>query len=338
MPPTIDSSIYLKPVTFKPFNATGQTTAKKPAALAPGLAALAAASTAANPQASGGAYGVTKTGQTVGAPMPDTPQIVSAYQQAQGPGGGNGDTGDPTASYSFDPALQGILAAQEGTISKAKTDALDQQRQSLIGFGSQELAREMLGANDPTLAAISDNPDAATSTLAALNRNYRGQQVTLDDSLNKENLWYGGWHGKELGDLNQQKAQDVADATAQERAAIAQILSSLAATTTGARNAEQQAELEAALRAQQATTGNAAGDPSVAQGDSPGAYGIAGNGVTVGDPMPDTAAIVAAYQAAHPGAAGAAPSPYAPFATLTTATKKTGGASANKAQGVFATH
>lgn len=57
------------------------------------------ASIAANPEASSGAYGITQTGQVVGQPLPDTPEIIAAYVAA------NPLDGDVTDDWFFAPYI-----------------------------------------------------------------------------------------------------------------------------------------------------------------------------------------------------------------------------------------
>jgi hypothetical protein len=77
---------------------------------------------------------------------------------------------------------------------------LTQVRSLLMGFGSQEMARKILGANDPSIAGISDAP-GGMSTLAQLHRGYDQNVHNTDESLNRSNLFYSGYRGTQDANL-----------------------------------------------------------------------------------------------------------------------------------------
>jgi hypothetical protein len=104
----------------------------------------------------------------------------------------------------------------------AKANLLRLQKQELIGYGSQSLARSILG-EDPTLGAISDDPRSSFSFLANLRRSYGvpiGQQENwmgaartgyipeAEEAMNPDNLWFSSYHADRLRQLQQQQLME----------------------------------------------------------------------------------------------------------------------------------
>jgi hypothetical protein len=116
----------------------------------------------------------------------------------------------------------GITGQANETIAQSKARLLRQQKEALLGFGSQSLASSILGNNDPLINSISGNPDQSFSFLANLKRQY-GSEVgapinwaganrmglipQAEESLNQDNLWYSSTHADTLRSLEQQKLQ-----------------------------------------------------------------------------------------------------------------------------------
>lgn len=130
---------------------------------------------------------------------------------------------------STDPMVAAVQAANAAAMTQMRAKAKEQQRQMLIGYGSQELAKKVLGADDPTIGSISHNPNTSTSTLARIARGYRETVASNEEQLNKANLFYGGYRLKRLGDLSYQNQAQQADAAQQMQAALQGIQDQIAA-------------------------------------------------------------------------------------------------------------
>lgn len=215
-----------------------------------------------------------------------------AKAQTQAETGGTGPSMpkiDFNTDYSSDPVLQKMLMGGATDAADADTAALTSRRGVVSQLGDRNLASSVLGAGDPTLDSISDNPDTSTSTLARLKRAYGQTVKTNEDSLNENNLWYGGQHGKVLGDLSKDYQTQVGDASSQAQAALDQIAAGLSSTKAGIRDKQASAESAAADRkAQQLLAEILAG---------------AGNAGTT-PPPPDPTGTAAADQGAVEPAAG----------------------------------
>lgn len=169
--------------------------------------------------------------------------------------GGVGPPAMPTfnfdTDYTSDPVLQKMLMGGATDEADADTAALGARRGVLQTLGDRNLASSVLGADDPTLGAISDDPEHSTSTLARLKRAYGHTVKSNEDSINENNLWYGGKHGEILGDLSKDYQTQVGDVSAQAQAALDQIAGQLASTKKGIRDQEASAESAAADRKMQ---------------------------------------------------------------------------------------
>jgi hypothetical protein len=213
---------------------------------------------------------------------PTTPTAAANVAKAntQAATGGTGPSMpkiDFNTDYSSDPVLQKMLMGGATDAADADTAALTSRRGVVSQLGDRNLASSVLGAGDPTLDSISDNPDTSTSTLARLKRAYGQTVKTNEDSINENNLWYGGEHGRVLGNLSKDYQTQVGDASTQAQAALDQIAAGLSSTKAGIRDKQQSAESAAADRkAQQllaeilAGAGNA-GNDSAPPPDSSGA-------------------------------------------------------------------
>lgn len=213
--------------------------------VAPGVTrSQVAASLAANPGASF-AYGVTKSGQAVpgATPMPDTADIVSAYQNAHGgTGGAGGDSG--YSDYNADPILLRIQAANQTARENARLAAITAEKQLAIQLGD---ASGII--DDPTVAAeAAGNP---YSTLAGLLKGYGQTKIAHDESLNKANLFYSGTRAKTIADDADQYQQNTVNARNQALGQLATIQQNLAMALGGADQADIQGLTDAEQRAAQ---------------------------------------------------------------------------------------
>jgi hypothetical protein len=117
-----------------------------------------------------------------------------------------------TYDYSNDPILQGVYRRGEADTRLAQQQAIDARKQLLLGYGSQEMARKYLGANDPFVATVSDDPATSFSALANIARQYNTGVVNLGNQVNAlgQNTWWGSAHGSGLADLAVARMQDQA--------------------------------------------------------------------------------------------------------------------------------
>lgn len=234
MPAALTASTFYYPTTYGSSKGTGgpkpQKAATTPTGSRPGQYAPTKppATVAVKPPTAG----------TVVTPTATAPTIAD-FAKAMGSG-----------AYNYDPALAAIAAQSGSDVAQAETAALEQKRKALLALGSSDLARSVLGAGDPTLSAISDNPDTSTSALARIGKFYRDQTVQANDQWNAANLWYSTARTKGLGDLAHNQVVDTADAVASAQDQLSQIGAALLdAKNTAARNdaaAAAQADYKAA--------------------------------------------------------------------------------------------
>lgn len=204
---------------------------------------------------------------------------------------------DPAnADYHADPALLGIEAADNTTRDNADTSALASRRGLLAQFGDQGLASKVLGADDPTLGAISADPDQSTSILARLARSYRDTTAANEDARNKGNLWYSSARAEGLNNDARDYSTAQADATANAQQQLDAISNSLASVKGGADSSDAAAEQDAFARYLAAV----AAHPATA---TPGGGGTGGTGS--GSTDPNAAAFNAGFDSSYND--GAAP-------------------------------
>ena len=122
-----------------------------------------------------------------------------------------------TTPFAFDPEtdpyLQGLKAQQQTDLNTQAAMNLASKKRILLGFGSQELARKLLG-DDPFVNLVSANPDTSTSTLAQTAYTYRNKVQGFNEAENAANLFYGGGRGFGLRDLAHANLVDIANQTA----------------------------------------------------------------------------------------------------------------------------
>lgn len=141
-------------------------------------------------------------------PPSSTPPSPSTSNNA--PGGGSGGSGaapPPAFDLNADPVLQQVQAQMASANSMANASALSQEEQALLQLGDPALAKSILGANDPMLAAIGNNPE---SQYAQLHRQY-GQQLRQFDTSIDPSLVNSGYRVEQEGNM----AQGLQDALAQ---------------------------------------------------------------------------------------------------------------------------
>ena len=147
-----------------------------------------------------------------GPSMPASPKPPSASTSNNAPtggGSGGGAGAPPPAPFDLnaDPVLQQVQAQMSSANSMANSSALSQEEQALLQLGDPALAQSILGANDPMLAAIGNNPE---SQYAQLHRQY-GQQLRQFDTTIDPSLVNSGYRVEQEGNM----AQGLQDALAQ---------------------------------------------------------------------------------------------------------------------------
>lgn len=139
-------------------------------------------------------------------PPSSTPPSPSTSNNAPG-GGGSGSAPPPSFDLNADPVLQQVQAQMASSNSMAQSSALSQEEQALLQLGDPALAASILGANDPMLAAIGNNPE---SQYAQLHRQY-GQQLRQFDTTIDPSLVNSGYRVEQEGNM----AQGLQDALSQ---------------------------------------------------------------------------------------------------------------------------
>jgi hypothetical protein len=106
--------------------------------------------------------------------------------------------------YTSDPLYQRTLALGQQRTEQANAAALRAQTQSLIDYGDPDLVRS-LGLGEDIAAAAAQNP---FSIMAQLRKGEHDRPIALDESLNKQNLFYSGHRGLAQSDLAQSLGQE----------------------------------------------------------------------------------------------------------------------------------
>jgi len=175
--------------------------------------------------------GVMGTGphQNVG---PPDPWLSHIYARNQYDAQQNAQNNDGSTKNPWLDALRDNINTQ---IANAKSNALAQKKDALLGFGSKELAMKVLGmgANDPFIQSISDNPDTSFSWLARENFRNRMDTGVTEGNLNAGNLFYSGARGVALQNLARTHLSNVDLESTAIRNQIAQIQRDLLATISG---------------------------------------------------------------------------------------------------------
>lgn len=153
-------------------------------------------------------------------------------------------------SYQDDPMRVQARAAAEAGLTGAKARALEAKRKAVLAFGDPELARRVLGADDPTVAAISGDPNQSASVIGRLRKGYNDQVAQTEEDLNANNLFFGGHRGKLLTDLATQHQQQQVDAQRGLEGQLSGISEGLSGAEGAYRDAVMSGEQGAYQRAQ----------------------------------------------------------------------------------------
>ncbi len=144
-------------------------------------------------------------------------------------------------SYESDPVLARIKALGTQDVANARAEADALRKKAIIDSGLGDVGAE-IGLDQGTLQAAAANP---FSTSATIQREQAARGRDLDESLNQQNLFYGGHRANQLTDL--------ATSGAQQQAALqGDIRSLLGGINSGVTQVEQQTALreQEALEAQ----------------------------------------------------------------------------------------
>lgn len=170
------------------------------------------------------------------------PVVPGAQQQPQ-----QIDEVNPNYDYNTDPILQHINAITTMNRANAQSEALSLRKQLAIDYGDEDYARKVLG-DEGTAQAAAGN---VNSVRAQLKKNYDEGLRTLEDQLNKSNLFYSGERIRQNQKASENYQTKLYGATSQEQAALNTIASNLRAALEAADEKDLQAEIDAANRAYQ---------------------------------------------------------------------------------------
>lgn len=162
---------------------------------------------------SGITFRPTLAGETPSAPKVKIPLGVAAPNPATAPVSAPAPVPAPTAappSFTFnpdeDPIVQMVKAAGQRSVQQAEGSELAGRKQTLIDYG-YDPALSSLYPDQPTSDAAQQNP---FSFLANLGHGYDVAGHNLDEQLNKQNLFYSGYRGTQLGELARSEGQQQA--------------------------------------------------------------------------------------------------------------------------------
>jgi hypothetical protein len=190
--------------------------------------------------------------------------------------------------YSGDPVLQNVLAGNDAFLSDQKAHALQEQKRVLLGLGSRQLGRKLLG-DDPFVDSISDDPDRSFSALAQIAFSNRRNKESFDESENQQNLFYSGHRAQGLQDLLRERLLQESQAVSGAEGALGQIMQQLLGSQRQAQAArlaaEEAAYMRALVRAQNGFSAAAASGGSNESGGG-GGGSVAVPGVTAANFRP----------------------------------------------------
>jgi hypothetical protein len=107
--------------------------------------------------------------------------------------------------YSHDPVLENLIASQNTALGTARNSQLEQQKQLLLSFGSQEMARKLLG-DDPFVNTVSADPNTSLSTLGISKRQELDAMREADETVyGPANLNFSSARTRGLADITRQR-------------------------------------------------------------------------------------------------------------------------------------
>lgn len=103
-----------------------------------------------------------------------------------------GQIGGGMSGPAIDPSLYAVNPEDIADINRQRTRATNAKnaaiKQLLLGYGSVELAKKFLDANDPLLATISADPEKSMSFLAQSTKGFNEGNRQIDESSNQPGL------------------------------------------------------------------------------------------------------------------------------------------------------
>lgn len=166
-----------------------------------------------------------------------------------------------------DPALQQVNALTGLSDEQARAQALKERQQTILDYGSPELAGALFGANDPFVAAAKGNPSSTLAQLA------RGREQNLGDftrALDPSLLFSGYRAGQE-----KRLGQAYTDQLAQAASGVNQTLDQIAAQLSGALHGNALERAQALAAARDRAAAQAAANPPQTD-TTPGGGGLGG--------------------------------------------------------------
>jgi hypothetical protein len=148
-----------------------------------------------------------------------------------------------SVSYNFDPVLSKLAALGEQSIANARSEAAALKKQTLIGSGSDKMARE-LGADENTINAAKQNSFGGAQLLQ---RDFGDRSRQLDEALNSQNLFFSGERVRQMGDMEFGRAKAETDFGSRLR----EILSNIDQQLLAAEEQEKMRQIEAEIAAAQ---------------------------------------------------------------------------------------
>lgn len=118
-------------------------------------------------------------------------------------------TSRPTSRPRGNPYLDRLKGRKDADMARRRASNLEKKKQTLLRWGSKELASKILGADDPILGLISDDPNSSTSAMALINRNYQNKEREALSALNQLNLWFSSGHGETQNEIGRQKLGEI---------------------------------------------------------------------------------------------------------------------------------
>lgn len=150
----------------------------------------------------------------------------------------------PPVSWEGDAILQGIKAQQTASLAGLRANALSNRKQALIDFGYDQNLSDLY-PDQANAEAAKANP---FSILANLAHQHTQREGNLNESLNKANLFYSGYRGKQLGEEGRQYLGEQAGASSALRNLLAGITTNLLSAESGSASTVSGAESDAYTR------------------------------------------------------------------------------------------
>lgn len=130
-------------------------------------------------------------------------------------------------TFRGDPAMIQMQGSVNSALAFAESEALRRQRDMVMEYGDPKTAEALFGSKDPTVKAAAENPFSIFKMLA---KQYELEDRTLDESLNKANLWYSGEHERAAKLHAEDQLRKQYEANRQLQTGLMDIKSALAAT------------------------------------------------------------------------------------------------------------